>query len=586
MEDKAGGMKVAQVGQGLLLSGGVGQARVRISTELRIRGAAIRVHRHGYLIPLSASADLLDLLPSSADWEPGALAIAQKRAQARRSQLEGIAHIETDVGKGAEEVAGLELLLPLDPHQVAAAQAIADPLLVGLALFDEQGTGKTFSTLAGFTLLRARGLIDRMLIVAPKSVLPAWASDADRLLGPELIVATVTGTKAQRRVAMRRHHDILVTNYESVVSELASFRLHLGASRSRYLLVVDESYFAKNPGTRRASALAQLRQLCPRAVVLSGTPAPNRPWDLVNQVELADGGIAYAGARRPATVDGERQAVVEGLTRAPYLRRLKTEVLPDLPSQTFTELRVTLAPEQRALYERAARDLALEVRSITDEAFTRDLGSFLARRSALLQICSHPGSLYPLYAETPGKLRVIDDLLRDLIEDRGEKVLLWSWFRFALDTVAARYSHYGVARVDGSVGSVDARADAIKRFQLDPRTRLFVGNAAAAGAGLTLTAARFAIYESYSNQAAHFMQSLDRIHRRGQERPVSYLMLISDSTVEEVEYERLVAKQRGARELLGDDQEQPPSRIVYLNDIAKGLAGGPHDLDLGTVPPA
>jgi SNF2 family DNA or RNA helicase len=579
MEDTTPELRVTAVPQGLLITGANGSTRVRISTELRRRGAAVRAHPQGYVVPPAAGPDLLEVLPAGTAWEPNALASAERLASERGSHLESIARLGMGPADGVQGLEQLGLMLPLDPHQEAAAAAIADPGSRGLALFDEQGTGKTFSTLAGFALLRSRGLVDRMLIVAPKSVLPAWEGDAKRLLGKSFVVSTITGAERNRRVAIRHRHDILLANYESVVAELKSLRLHLAASSKRYLLVIDESYFAKNPETRRAASLAELRRLCPRAVVLSGTPAPNRPWDLVNQVELADGGVAYAGARRPSTPEDERRRVIEGLGRAAYLRRLKTDVLPNLPEQSFTEVRVAMSPEQDNLYREAAKELAIEVRSITDESFDRDLSSYLARRAALLQICSHPGGLFPLYSETPGKLRVLDELLRELIEDRGEKVLIWSWFRFALETVSRRYAHYGVARVDGSIEALADRADAVRRFQEDPGTRLFVGNPAAAGAGLTLTAARYAIYESLSNQAAHYMQSLDRIHRRGQERPVSYLVLISEGTIEEFEYERLVAKERSSRELLGDHTQEPASRMVFLTELERGLTRGHPALD-------
>ena len=71
---------------------------------------------------------------------------------------------------------------------------------------------------------------------------------------------------------------------------------------------------------------------------------------------------------------------------------------------------------------------------------------------------------------------------------------------------------------------------------------LFVGDPGAAGAGLTLHRARYAVYESMSNQAAHYLQSLDRIHRRGQDRPVEYLVLLCDETIESPEYERIPAQ--------------------------------------------
>lgn len=100
---------------------------------------------------------------------------------------------------------------------------------------------------------------------------------------------------------------------------------------------------------------------------------------------------------------------------------------------------------------------------------------------------------------------------------------------------------------------------------------LFVGNPAAAGAGLTLHRARFAIYESLSNQAAHYLQSLDRIHRRGQDRHVEYLHLLTTDSLERAEYQRLLDKADTQADLLGDGGPDRITRELMLDEL---LAGG------------
>ncbi len=100
---------------------------------------------------------------------------------------------------------------------------------------------------------------------------------------------------------------------------------------------------------------------------------------------------------------------------------------------------------------------------------------------------------------------------------------------------------------------------------------VLVANPAAAGAGLTLHRARIAIYESLSNQAAHYLQSLDRIHRRGQTRDVEYLILLCDQTIEIQEYERLVVKETAAQSLLGDVVSAPMTRETFLRDARSAV---------------
>jgi SNF2 family DNA or RNA helicase len=198
----------------------------------------------------------------------------------------------------------------------------------------------------------------------------------------------------------------------------------------------------------------------------------------------------------------------------------------------------------------------------------------MAQRMALLQACSHPSAVVDGYSEVPAKLLALDSLLQELIERRREKVIVWSFYRFSLDAIWTRYQRYHPVRFDGSVSDTAARRDAVRKFQDDDETMLFLGNPAAAGAGITLHRARYAVYESMSNQAAHYLQSLDRIHRRGQRREVEYIVLLCANTLEENEYARLLRKQVSAQELLGDDIIEPPTRRAMLReaiDAAKAL---------------
>jgi SNF2 family DNA or RNA helicase len=208
-----------------------------------------------------------------------------------------------------------------------------------------------------------------------------------------------------------------------------------------------------------------------------------------------------------------------------------------------------------------------DLRAVGDREFARNLSSFLARRAALLQICSHPGAVVPGYSETPAKLLALDSLLDDLIGRRGEKVLVWSFFRWSLDAIVSRYSRLNAVRIDGTVSDAQERRRSVRRFQEDDHTMLFVGNPAAAGMGITLHRARFAIYESMSNQAAHYLQSLDRVHRRGQQRDVEYILLLCDRSLETQEYERLTAKEAAAQALLRDAVAPPLTREAMLEEI-------------------
>ena len=468
---------------------------------------------------------------------------------------------------------GYERLDVLDPHQVTAVALACHPAVRGLCIFDEQGLGKTVEALFAFDRLRGMDAIGRALIFAPKNMLLEWVHDLERFFGSQYRAAPVVGTEADKRLALDQDADFFVTNFETAVSLEIRLRQLLQREKGRGLLIVDESFFVKNAAAKRAAALRRLRRYAGRCLVLCGTPAPNNAVDLVEQFCIADDGMAFEGVSIPKDHQQAAKTIEATIEdRGVYIRRLKGAVLPDLPSRTFTRVVLPLPPWQRQMYDHAFYGLIDEVRGSGNREFGRKLKSFMARRVALLQICSNPAALNSrLNGMVPAKIAALDEILADLIEKRGEKVVLWSFFTASLNAVVNRYGRYGVARIDGSVPSTRDRREAVQRFQEDDETMLFVGNPAAAGAGLTLHRARYAVYESMSNQAAHYLQSLDRIHRRGQQRPVEYLILICDETIESLEYERILRKESAAQALLNDDVIEPLTRETFLTDLL-GLA--------------
>ncbi len=465
----------------------------------------------------------------------------------------------------------------LDPHQVTAVALASHPDVHGLCIFDEQGLGKTIEALFSFDRLRETGLVTRALVFAPKNMVLEWVRDLERFFGDKYRAVAVVGNEGEKRASLDTQADLYVTNFETAVQLEIRLRHLLEGTKGLGMLIVDESFFVKNSESHRSRALRSLRRHAGRCVVLCGTPAPNSALDLVEQFNIADDGETFRGVDIPSDPD-QMRTVIRGAIedRGVYIRRLKGAVLPELPERTFSRIILPLPPAQRCLYDNVATELISELRATDDEGFFRNLASFMARRARLLQICSNPSAVDPAFPDLPAKFAAIDSLLANLIEKRGEKVVLWSYFTASLDRLCSRYGKYNPVRIDGSVTSVADRREAVRRFQEDSETMLFVGNPAAAGAGLTLHRARYAIYESMSNQAAHYLQSLDRIHRRGQERPVEYIILLCDETIEPSEYERILQKEADAQNLLGDTVNPPLTRQALLTELLPGVANTHH----------
>ena len=504
-------------------------------------------------------------------WSPEAYRFVQNRKRAKTEHGPLRIELQTLREKGEPHAAtlleGINGLSALDKHQWTNVAAMTLPRGLGLCVFDEQGAGKTVSLIFAFDVLAERDEADFALIVAPKSMVPEWPSDLKRFKGDLYKTAILTGTRDQKRSALRSKADVLVANFETAVSMEQELTTLLRSYNGRAVLVVDESFYIKSLDAKRTRALCRLREWCDRAFVLCGTPAPNSPQDLVQQFDLVDFGMTFSEVIIPEDRQLARPVIQRAIEeRGLYVRHLKSAVIPALPGKNFNSVLLELQPEQKKLYSGALDKLILDLRSVDERAFLRKLSSFFAQRSALLQICSNPVAIANGYKEVPTKLLALDTLLKQLIEDRGEKVVLWSFYTASIDAIVKRYQHFHPLRYDGTISDVAERREAVRRFQEDRDSFLFVANPAAAGAGLTLHKARFAIYESMSNQAAHYLQSLDRIHRRGQTRQVEYFILLCQGTLELQEYENLTSKEKAAQELLGDQVEATFTRQSMLEE--------------------
>jgi SNF2 family DNA or RNA helicase len=478
-----------------------------------------------------------------------------------------VTHDVTRPGVVEEWLADFSERERLDPHQREAVAVIAHADVCGVCLFDEQGLGKTISTLFAFHRLRRLSEVTKALIVAPKNMVFEWVRETERFFPETYRAQAVVGTEREKRDALNRPADIYVTNFETPAALYLRLRELLDAEQGRAFLVVDESFFVKNADARRTKALKQFRRVVRRCLVLCGTPAPNSPHDLVEQFNIADGGTAFRGVQLPPDRESARPVVRRVIEeRGVYIRRLKQDVLPELPRKSFNRVLVPLQPVQRRAYEAALTKLIADLQAVDDLTFKKRVASFMARRVTLLQICSNPVSVVEGYDETPAKLLALDSILEELVVKRQEKVIVWSFFTASIEAICDRFAAYSPARFDGVVSDPAVRREYVRRFQEDDDTKLFVANPAAAGAGLTLHRARYAVYESMSNQAAHYLQSLDRIHRRGQRRAVEYLVLLCDATVELQEFDRLTTKERDAQDLLGDQVVEPVTRESMLND--------------------
>ncbi|MBG6055292.1 SNF2 family DNA or RNA helicase [Salinibacterium sp. CAN_S4] len=535
-----------------------------------VEPAGARIRNGAVEVSLDQAASLQDSDALNVRWPADVL---QFLANRRRPFVDDVARAnrlkQLPLDQVRAQVNDCRLIDLLDDHQVRNVAIMTMSDSYGACVFDEQGTGKTISLVAAFDLLVEREIAEVLLIVAPKSMIGEWASEIDRFTDGAYRVQVLEGSRRAKAAMLTSGADVYVCNYETTLA--ISDDLRLLCTRRRVAIAADESFNVKNPSAARTFAATQLREWCVRAFALCGTPAPNSAADIVAQVSFVDMGRAFNGvalSRDPDDAQDQIRSIVE--SSVVFTRNLKQMVLPDLPDRTYTELAVTLSAEQNRLYQRVASQLATDLSTTSDDEFNANYANFLARRSALLRICSDPRGVDPSFSSLPSKFAALDELLARWLS-LGEKVVIWSFYRSTLNQLAERYEKHGLVRIDGSVTDSKARRAAVKAFQTDDNTRLFLGNPAAAGAGITLHSAAISVYESMSNQAAHFLQSLDRTHRRGQTKPVEYVTLLSEGTIEWNEFERLKQKAMRQADLLGDPELERFSREMMLAELLASL---------------
>lgn len=539
---------------------GIELLKLKAAIAKRI-GDAAQISRGTVSFPVSCIDIVVQEIPELKELFPAHCEKLKLHGEARQTAI-------TSVSEGCNHDIPVKWNTILDIPQQHAVNAMITPNLLGLCLFDEQGSGKTVMTIAAFDILKQRNDIDAMIVVCPKSMLTGWEQDIKKFLVDRYKTVLAQGTRAKKRNTALAGFDVLISNYEGL--DAMSVVLTAMATNTRFLLVVDESYYAKNEKSERSSHITQVRASCARCFVLCGTPAPNSPYDLINQFNIADGGYTFSSFIGTNDLDADKEAIATIIAdRGTYIRRLKDEILSSVPEKSFHVIPVKLAGRQKELYERAKHDLILELRAYDNTKFKKNLATYFQRRNVLLQICSVPSNIDPAFLDVPAKYERLDELLEELFEKK-RKVIIWTFYKSSVAELIARYEKYAPLVIDGNT-STSTRKEAVDAFQNDPSRMLFIANPAAAGAGITLHAAYDAIYISYTNQAAHYLQSLDRIHRRGQISDiVNYYLLVCEKTIEESEIERLRSKEIQQHNLLGDSIVWPTSLDDALAELTSG----------------
>ena len=420
---------------------------------------------------------------------------------------------------------------------------------MGGILADDMGLGKTVQVLSYLLALREQGGNPLpSLIVCPASLVLNWAEEC-RKFTPELNCVVVDGDAAHRAQLAEQWDgaDVVVTSYDLLRRDETLYE-----SQKFYACILDEAQAIKNHTTQKYKAVCGVNSRVRFA--LTGTPVENRLGELWSIFSFLMPGYLppyksfCSRFEKPITQENDPAAVrrLNQLTGPFILRRMKSEVLKELPPKTENVYRIELEEEQRKLYLAAVVDAREKLRAAKPE----DKMAVFAVLMRLREICCDPRLIADNWTGGSAKLDACIELVTSAVEG-GHRILLFSQFTSMLELLAKRLDAEGVSHftLQGSTPK-PVRAELVRRFN-GGEASVFLISLRAGGTGLNLTAADIVIhYDPWWNVAAQ-NQATDRAYRIGQQNPVQVYKLIAQDTIEEKIVELQQAKQDLAETVTG-----------------------------------
>ncbi|MFV3387019.1 DEAD/DEAH box helicase [Pseudomonas sp. NY15364] len=393
---------------------------------------------------------------------------------------------------------------------------------VGACLADDMGLGKTVQTLALLLLRAAQG---PQLVVAPTSVTLNWQAESNRF-APTLNIRDYQRTRTLDGLGPR---DLVIVSYGLLQQDADAFSKQPWVS-----VVLDEAQAIKNAQTKRSQAAMALQ--ADFRLIATGTPLENHLgelWNLFRFINPSLLGSQDSFGQRFATPieqgDASARRALKNLIQPFILRRLKSQVLDELPARTEITYKVPLSEAEAHQYE-ALRQQAVDNLSAPDEE--RSPLQVLTEITRLRRFCCHPSLVIPGSPLSSSKLQAFAEIVEELLDNR-HKALVFSQFVDHLDIVRAWLDKRGIhyQYLDGATPAKE-RQKRVNAFQAG-EGEIFLISLKAGGSGLNLTAADYVIHlDPWWNPAVED-QASDRAHRMGQKRPVTIYRLVTENTIEE-----------------------------------------------------
>ncbi len=494
----------------------------------------------------------------------------------------------------AEDLAELGLKRRLFDYQLNAVKHALS--IKQAANFSVPGSGKTVIALTVFGVLRKKEIVKRLLVIGPASSFAPWEDEFRLTFGYSPKVIRLIGPRHERteRLNALEDADLVLCTYQMAHRERDNLIKILNSGS--YMLVLDESHHIKSIelGPWAATAL-ELAPFATRRIILTGTPAPHSPLDLWSQFTFLWPSQAVLGNRsqfeqriiRSPQYTQELKQILN-----PYFTRIKKSDLNlPRPGTFFDRISYNQIPKRQRLILRL-----LELKTLQEAKMLGLRGADLttlrrwrrAKAIRLLQAASNPALLStslpalgpegasldndPVLTESlrnyseheiPAKISYVTQKVRQLVA-QGNKVVVWATFIENLHLLNKLLKDLQPLLVYGGVPpyaedndpDFESREENINKFKTDPNRRVLLANPAACSESVSLhKVCHDAIYLERTFNCAHFLQSMDRIHRIGMppEAQVNYHIPLLDCAIEQIVNRRLSDRQRALYDILNDD---------------------------------
>ena len=424
----------------------------------------------------------------------------------------------------------------------------------GGILADDMGLGKTLQMISVLLAEKQEGNTDTALIVCPASLVFNWAAELDKF-APELKYLIIVGTHKERPKLIKQYqdYDVVITSYDLIKRDITHYE-----DCSFGYQVLDEAQYIKNHTTAAAKSVKLIN--AKHRFALTGTPIENRLSELWSIFDYLMPGLLYgyetfkSEFETPIVKHNDESATkkLRRMTSVFILRRLKTDVLRDLPDKLEENYVVRFDEKQRHIYDAKILELQQLLQGVSGAEFQNIKLKIFSYLTQIRQICCDPGLLLSDYDGGSVKRDACMEIVQRAME--GEhRVLIFSQFTTMLEKLEQDLTSAGIAyyKIIGETPK-KKRMELVERFNSDD-TPVFLISLKAGGTGLNLTGADIVVhYDPWWNVAAQ-NQATDRAHRIGQTRAVTVYRLIAKDTIEEKIQKMQEKKQRLADSVLTGD---------------------------------